>query len=434
MTGSRLPGRLAAAAASVALVAGILLPLSAAHAAAGVVVTNAQGAAAADPDYATEMTVRGSGFQSIANGFGGVYVLFGWVDDPSGTSWTPSSGGLVGTDFRYVPDSESQDNQGFQRFVAFPGSETEGAAHAVMAADGSWTVSMVVPGAVFESRDRSGNNSSVDCREVTCGIITIGAHGVKNANNETFTPITFAAAGTGAAGTTDAAAAATGTEAAPAIGALRLGLASTSVDAGTSVAFTGQGFTPGEQVVATLDNGLVSVGPLAAGAQGEVAGVLPVPRDVRGGTHLVTLTGAASGGTAEAQVTIVVSDTLIATPATQATPMWLFVVLASSIVLALVLIVTSVIVSIRRAARRGRAARRVKSASAAPIAAGAEKEAATDPTSATGIDEIAGPAAAPGAATTVSPVAPGAPVARAGAEASGPDSETLALSLPGAER
>ena len=386
----KAPTRLAAAAAaSLALIAGMLAVPLVAHAAAGVTVSNAQGDATADPDYATELTLRGSGFQSIQNGFGGVYVLFGWVDDPRGGSWKPSSGGVVGADFRYVPDSESQDNQGFQRFVAFPGSETEGAAHAVMAADGSWSVSMVIPAAVFESKDRNGSTSSVDCREQTCGIITIGAHGVKNANNETFTPITFAAPAAG--GGTDAAAAAD--EPVQALGTLRVGLASPTVDAGTSVAFTGQGFTPGEQVVATLDNGLVSVGPLAAGAQGEVAGVLPVPRDVRGGTHLVTLTGAASGGVAQAEVTIVVTDTVVAGAPTPETPMWLFVVLVSSIVLALVLIVVSVIASIRRSARRRRARR-------------------------------AGEPATPRADAAV----------RAGGVAVvGPDAETLALSLPGAQ-
>jgi hypothetical protein len=426
-----------AVAASVALIAGGMLTLPpAAHAAAGVTVTNAQGGATADPDYATEVSVRGGGFQSIQNGFGGVYVLFGWVDDPGG-SWKPSNGGIVGEDYRYVPDSESQDNQGFQRFVAFPGSETEGAAHAVMAADGSWSVSMVIPGAVFESKDRDGNTTSVDCRTQACGIITIGAHGVKNPNNETFTAITFQAPAAGS-GTTDAAASAAGT--AQAVGALRLGVASASVDAGTSVAFTGQGFAPGEQVVATLDNGLVSVGPLAAGAQGEVAGVLPVPRDVRAGTHVISLTGAASGGVAQAEVTIVVED-LVTTTAQPETPMWLFVVLVSSIVLALVLIVVSVIASIRRTARARRARRAAAavassrvvadggaagavaaSADAAPKAPAGPGDAASD--ARISVDPASeAPAAAP--PTTALPIVQDAPATAA------PDAETLALTVPG---
>ncbi|MGP3533402.1 hypothetical protein ACTU3I_01305 [Microbacterium sp. RD1] len=360
-----------------AVTAGLLGAPLAAHAAAGVAVSNAQGTATVDPDYATEVTLRGSGFQSIQNGFGGVYVLFGWVDDPGGSSWKPSSGGVVGEDFRYVPDSESQDNQGFQRFVAFPGSDTEGAAHAVMAGDGSWSVSMVIPGAVFESKDRNGRTSSVDCRAQTCGVITIGAHGVKNANNETFTPIRFQTPAATAPGGADAAPAA----AAP--GTVRVGLASPTVEAGTSVAFTGQGFAPGEQIIATLDNGLVSVGPLSAGAQGEVAGVLPVPRDIRDGTHLVTLTGAASGLTSGSEVTVRVAD-LVAAAAAPETPMWVFVLLASSIALSLALVFVSVIASLRRAARRRRARRAhtVLDKSSAPRHSG--PDAATRPLSTTG--------------------------------------------------
>lgn len=114
-------------------------------------------------------------------------MLFGWVDNPSGSSWRPSAGGVVGANYGYVPDSEAKDNAGFQRFVAFPGSDTASAAHAVMGADGSWAVDMVIPGARFQAKDRSGNTTEVDCLQRSCGIITIGAHGVKNANNETFT-------------------------------------------------------------------------------------------------------------------------------------------------------------------------------------------------------------------------------------------------------
>ena len=39
---------------------------------------------------------------------------------------------------------------------------------------------------------------TVDCRKVTCGVITVGAHGVANANNETFTPVTVGSLGTSA--------------------------------------------------------------------------------------------------------------------------------------------------------------------------------------------------------------------------------------------
>lgn len=406
MTRPRTRSRTAVAALVAVLIGGAaaLAPTSA-WAAASVTVSGEGGAATADPDYATDVTVTGSGFQSIRNGFGGVYVLFGWVD----SGWRPSAGGVVGADYRYVPDSESKDNAGFQRFVAFPGSDTESAAHAVMSDDGSWSVDMVVPGAVFESRDRDGNVSEVDCREVTCGIITIGAHGVKNANNETFTAISFSSSGASSSGSSSGSgsgsggaasggtATSGGTAAAPTtteVGAVRVGVLSATVDAGNSLAFTGQGFTAGEQVVGTLDNGLVSVGPLTAGAQGEVAGVMPVPQDARGGTHLLTLTGAASGATAESEFSVVAAVTTIAAEAEDPVPSWLYLALLACIVIAVGLLLASGIVAIVRATRRRRARRKTAAETALPAAAEAPSPAVS----------MASPPAAP--ATTVLPQAP----------------------------
>jgi hypothetical protein len=299
------------------------------------------------------MTVSGSGFQSITKGFGGVYVLFGWVAD--GSSWRPSNGGEVGSDYRYVPDQESKENKGYQRFVAFPGSDTEDAANAVMAADGSWRVDMVVPGATFESQDRDGGVVEVDCREVTCGIITIGAHGVKNANNETFTPIEFASSTSteGAASGDASGGGGTAPTADSAAVAARVGYTTTTAIPGQALSFTGQGFTPGELVVATLDDGVSAVGPLTAGPSGEIAGVLPLPGDLRVGTHLLTLTGAASGSVAESDVTVSADPASAATTAAVATPpTWPYVVLAVSILVAVVLLLLSIATSLRRAHRR----------------------------------------------------------------------------------
>ncbi|WP_208007672.1 hypothetical protein [Labedella endophytica] len=330
-----------------------------AAAAGRVSVESETGGATADPDYATTVTVTGAGFQSIAGGFGGVYVLFGWVAD--GTSWQPSEGGTVGTDYRYVPDSEAKDNQGFQRFVAFPGSETEDSANAVMAADGSWSVDMIVPGASFESLDRSGEVSSVDCLSVTCGIITIGAHGVKNANNETFTPIDFRST-TGAGEETPPASGADsgGPPSDTAATAARVGYTTTTAVPGQALSFTGQGFDPGELIVATLDDGVSAVGPLTAGASGEIAGVLPLPADLRVGTHLLTLTGAASGRIAESNVTVS-ADPAVIPSATDPTalPTWPYIVLGVAVLVALVLLILSIATSIRRSVR-ARAARRTE--------------------------------------------------------------------------
>ncbi|SIS02099.1 hypothetical protein [Microbacterium sp. RURRCA19A] len=350
-----LSRRLVATATALALTATGVVVGAPAWAAGTVTVTGPGGTASADAEYATDVTVSGSGFQAVPNGFGGVYVLFGWVDDPAGGSWRPSAGGVVGEDYRYVPDAESSENNGYQRFLAFPGSETESSANGVLGADGSWSVGMVIPGAVFESQDREGRVTEVDCRKVTCGIITIGAHGVKNANNETFTPVSFAAAA--AAPAPDAPAAA------PMAGTVRVGLESASVAAGTSIVFTGQGFTPGEQVVASLDGGLTAVGPLTAGAQGEVAAALSVPREIRDGTHLLTLRGAGSGAVAEAEVAVTGGIAVASVSEAPTAPTWVLVLLLACIALAAALVVTSIVTALVRA----RARRRARRAAGAPI-------------------------------------------------------------------
>ena len=172
--------------------------------AAGAKVTVSVPSGGLNPNGATTVALSGSGFQSVKNGFGGIYVLFGWVSDPNGGSWRPSKGGITGQNYRYVPDDENNPT-GYDVFVAFPGSSTEGAANGgKIAADGTWHANITIPGAKFTSYDRAGNPEAVDCTSQQCGIITIGAHGVVNANNETFTPVSFgsstAAAGQSGAG------------------------------------------------------------------------------------------------------------------------------------------------------------------------------------------------------------------------------------------
>ena len=100
---------------------------------------------------------------------------------------------MTGTSYRYAADDE-QAPVGFQRFLAFPGSSTAAEASGQLAADGSFSTTITTPGAEFTSLDRNRVETRVDCFAVQCGIITIGAHGVVNANNETFTPVTFATA------------------------------------------------------------------------------------------------------------------------------------------------------------------------------------------------------------------------------------------------
>ena len=141
-------------------------------------------------DGTSTLKLSGSGFQSVQNGFGGIYVLFGVAEG----TWQPSKGGKTGKNLRYAYDDESNP-VGYQLFVTFPGSSTAHAANGgTLKADGTWSGEIILPGARFTSYDRERNPVDVDCTRERCGIITIGAHGVANAKNETFTPIEFPAA------------------------------------------------------------------------------------------------------------------------------------------------------------------------------------------------------------------------------------------------
>lgn len=356
--------------------------LTTAEAAPRLTVTSSAGeGAVAAPDGPTTLQVKGTGFQSLPNGFGGVYLMFGWVDDPGGGSWKPSRGGKSGANLLYVPDTEAKNNQGYQRFIAFPGSSTKDAANGgEVGADGRIALTMVIPGPQFTAQDRAGNTKQVDCLKVQCGLITIGAHGVVNASNESFTPISFGkskgsadapragaspsapaqgAAVQGAAGSASAAPTGAGGSSAPAAPAT-VGLSQATVQAGRVLGFTGQGFNAGEQVVATVGSGLAGVGPLTAGRFGEVAGAITLPTDMRAGTHIITLTAAGSGKVAEATLSVMADPATVSEAAVEAQPAsdawkWATVAVAAVAALILVMIVASLVAAI---SRRGRAKRR----------------------------------------------------------------------------
>ena len=256
------------------------------HAASRVTVANSAGEAVVDPTYATTVTVKGDGFQSLAGGFGGVYVGFGTV---KGT-WRPSQGGKTGVDYWYVPDSEEQANQGLFKFISYPGSGTADSANGgTISARGSWTTSLVIPGASFQAMDRNGKAATIDCRKVTCGVITFGAHGIVNGANETFTPVTFddLSAGERTKKPVEPA------KSQSAVAAELVVDRATGV-AGRALTFTARGLQPGEQVVVSLDDGISAVGPLVVGTGGDVAGVVSLPADLTAGTHQLRLTSALS--------------------------------------------------------------------------------------------------------------------------------------------
>lgn len=253
-----------------------------------------------DPTYATTISVSGSGFQAVKGGHGGIYVFFGTVS----SGWQPSKGGVTGKDYFYVPDSEAKNNQGFQRYVAFPGSDTASSANGgVMSASGSWSTQLVVPGAEFRAYDRAGNVKTIDCREVTCGVITVGAHGVANGNNETFTPVSIGTASrptstasaapsaTAQPTPTAGAEAPTGTAAPATAGPATLEVDRESAVAGNVLAFTASGLEPGVQVSAVFDDGAAGAGPFLVGADGTLAGVITLPAATGAGTHELRLFG-----------------------------------------------------------------------------------------------------------------------------------------------
>lgn len=359
--------------------------------------------------------MSGSGFQSIQGGFGGIYVLFGWVQDGA---WQPSQGGLTGETYLYVPDSETKDNQGYQRFVTFPGSSTAEAANGgEISPEGNWSLEMIVPGPTFQARDRDGNVQSVDCREVRCGVITVGAHGVANANNESFTPVTFVS-GSGQAAPVDAPAepvdqapgqdqaeqapaaddaaadqssadqeeagasadgpAPEGTAAPAAVagGPATVGVDQSTIIAGRVLSFSAQGFAPGEQVMISLGAGLAGAGPISAGQFGEVAGAITLPSEMRAGTHVLKVTGAGSGQTTEVSVSVMADPATLSTvaddePATGWT--WAFVAAVVTGGLLLLLFLSSLVTAIvqrRRAKAAERAAEQTEQSGAAETAQG----------------------------------------------------------------
>lgn len=359
-------------------------PTQNADSAARLSVTSSAGTNQAAASGATNVNVAGSGFQSINNGFGGIYVVFGYVKN---SNWQPSKGGKGGKDFFYVADSQSKNNKGYQRFVAFPGSSTADSANGgVIGADGSFKLSMVIPGPTFTATTSSGSSTQIDCREVQCGIITFGAHGVVNGKNEAFQPISFAATGaTNKANstqqnnstnqtTTDSTAPGTPTEntnapqeatadpttnessvaagprEAHTTGDPTLGLEQQTVIAGRNLGFTGRGFAAGEQVVATLSSGLTAAGPIIAGQFGEIAGAVQIPADMTAGTHKIKLTGAGSAASVETEFSVMADAALIAenTSTNQEGIRWAMIAVIVTAALLFILVLSSLITALVR--------------------------------------------------------------------------------------
>ncbi len=130
-----------------------------------------------------------------------------------------------------------------------------------------------------------------------------------------------------------------------------LGIEQKTVVAGRALAFTGQGFAPGEQVVGTLASGITAAGPITAGTFGEVAGAVQIPADMVPGTHKLKLTGAGSGTNVEAEFSVMANPATLASPAegSSAGVRWALVaVIVAGSLLFLVILVSLVTALARR--------------------------------------------------------------------------------------
>jgi hypothetical protein len=156
----------------------------------------------------TTITVTGRDYLVPPHGpgvdvFGGVYVLFGWA---AGAAWGPSNrnssnnNGAFGSTYSYPGDggdaSTRDDGTGRVRFVSFTAGGMSGEATQFhMDANGNWSTTLTVRSSTFSFIDpATGDPKTVNCQQVRCGVLTIGAHGKASATNERFVPVTFTGA------------------------------------------------------------------------------------------------------------------------------------------------------------------------------------------------------------------------------------------------
>ncbi|GAB3686064.1 hypothetical protein GCM10027589_54930 [Actinocorallia lasiicapitis] len=154
----RTPSYAAVAALALGLSA---LPAAPAHAAS----VSASPTSGLDPAGAT-ISVRGTGFNATGNNKFGIYVAFG----PKRSN--------------YATDSLAF---GAARWV-HPGGG--GAGQANLTDAGAFSTTLAVT-----ARYKDGHGAQVDCTKTSCYVITIAAHGVPDRSQDTFTPVTFEAAG-----------------------------------------------------------------------------------------------------------------------------------------------------------------------------------------------------------------------------------------------
>lgn len=378
-----------------------LLSAAPAQAASRLSVSSSLGGDAASSSGPTTFTVSGSGFQAIEGGFGGVYVGFGWVN---GSNWGPSSGGATGSTYDYVPDEQSRANKGYQAFVAFPGSSTSGEAQGAMSSSGSFQIQLTVPGPKFTGAGgkridcltmtcgfftwgahgvRNGPNETFTPVTFQAGAAPAAGASAPTTSAETGAsaqPGRAGGSGRAAAGAREAAvaqarpvreqaarqsgspapdgeagagapAAADGSPAAdqpvdaldrPTVGtAAVVAVDRQAARAGGAMGFAAAGFWPGEQVYVVLGDGDAAVGPVMAGVDGEVAGVIVLPEAIEAGTHEIRAAGAGSGLEATERFPVRADITSMAASSSgfAGSLKWIFLALAALALLAMAAVV-----------------------------------------------------------------------------------------------
>lgn len=104
---------------------------------------------------------------------------------------------------------------------------------------------------------------------------------------------------------------------------------------GGAMGFAAAGFWPGEQVYVVLGDGLAAVGPVLAGVDGEVAGVMVLPEDLEAGTHEIRAAGAGSAIEAVERFPVRVDIApAAASTGLQGSMRWIFLTLAALALLA----------------------------------------------------------------------------------------------------
>lgn len=136
--------------------------------------------------------------------FGGIYVFFGWVGDGK---WGPSNrnsnnnDGVFGYSYLYPGEGgsadtrrEGEEGDNTQLLVSFTAGGESGTSTANhMDDNGDWTATLKILGPTFQTQLNDGTTKTTDCRQVQCGVFSIGAHGKSSATNEKFAPVTFGA-------------------------------------------------------------------------------------------------------------------------------------------------------------------------------------------------------------------------------------------------